>query len=382
MYIYVLILALAMTSALFLPKKYAKSTVYLAFWMFALALFVGVSDMLGGYDRYIYGELFDEVADIRREGRSVLTAFIFQLYPTELGYGYLNVLLSYFTANRYIFILILTLIIYVLYYINIRRYGSDYRIALLLFFGLLFFFTFTYLRQMIGVGIAGLSLKYVYERKLWKFIVLVLLATSFHNSAVILLPVYFIPVRKYNINSVLVIMFVCLLVGVSGVSSTLFEAYSSTSGLEERAAGYVEDTSGFRVAYLLEAVFFLWLILGNYENLGHDKKQIMLLNNALIFCGILLLFIRSENGGRLGWFFIIALISTLTTIFSQPFSKEILNRIIMYFVVLFLYFRIVIAWGVLLSPYKTFFTDGVREGDFIYERYEYDTNYAKDKFYK
>ncbi|OFQ10405.1 capsular biosynthesis protein [Prevotella sp. HMSC073D09] len=382
MYIYILILALAMSGVLFLPQKSAKSTIYLACWMIGLALFVGFSDMLGGYDRYIYGELFDEVADIRQEGRDVFTAYIFQQYPTELGYVYLNMLLSYFTSNRYVFILVVTLIIYALYYINIKRYASDYRIALLLFFGLLFFFTFTYLRQMIGVGIAGLSLKYVYERKLWKFVVLVLLATSFHNSAVILLPVYFIPVRKYSISSVLVIMFVCLLVGVSGASSTLFEAYSSTSGLEERAAGYVEDTSGFRVAYLLEAVFFLWLILGNYEKLGQDKKQIILLNNALIFCGILLLFIRSENGGRLGWFFIITLISTLTTIFSQSFSKEILNRIIVYFVVLFLYFRIVIAWGVLLSPYKTFFTDGVREGDFIYERYEYDTNYAKDKFYK
>ena len=382
MYIYVLILALAMASALFLPQKYAKTTIYLVCWMMGLALFVGFSDMLGGYDRYIYGELFDEVADIRQEGRDVFTAYIFQQYPTELGYVYLNVLLSYFTSNRYVFILVVTLIIYGLYYINIKRYASDYRIALLLFFGLLFFFTFTYLRQMIGVGIASLSLKYVYERKLWKFVVLVLLATSFHNSAVILLPVYFIPVRKYSISSVLVIMLVCLLVGMSGASSTLFEAYSSTSGLEERTMRYVEDTSGFRVAYLLEAVFFLWLILGNYENLGQDKKQITLLNNALIFWGILFLFIRSENGGRLGWFFIIALVSTLTTIFSQSFSKEILNRIIVYFVVLFLYFRIVIAWGVLLTPYKTFFTDGVREGDFIYERYEYDTNYAKDKFYK
>ena len=382
MYIYVLILALAMAGALFLPRESSKSTIYLACWMMGLALFVGVSDMLGGYDRYIYGELFDEVADLRREGRSVLTAYIFQQYPTELGYVYFNVLLSYFTANRYIFIFIVTLIIYVLYYINIKRYASDYRIALLLFFGLLFFFTFTYLRQMIGVGIAGLSLKYVYERKLWKFVIVVLIAASFHNSALILLPVYFIPIKKYGIGAIMLLMMLCLLIGASGVSSTLFEAYSSTSGLEERAAGYVEDTSGFRVAYLLEAVFFLWLILGNYENLGHDKKQIMLLNNALILCGILLLFIRSENGGRLGWFFIIALISTLTTIFSQPFSKEILNRIIMYFVVLFLYFRIVTAWGVLLSPYKTFFTGGVREGDFIYERYEYDTNYAKDKFYK
>lgn len=381
MYIYILILALAMAGALFLPQKSATSKVYLACWMIALALFVGCSDMLGGYDRYIYGELFDEVADLRREGRSVLTAYIFQQYPTELGYVYFNVLLSYFTANRYIFIFIVTLIIYVLYYVNIRRYSADYRVAILLFFGLLFFFTFTYLRQMIGVGIAALSLKYVYERKWWKFVALVLLATSFHNSAIILLPVYFIPIKKYSAGTIVVIMLTCLLIGASGASSSLFEAYSSTSGMELRTAQYIEDTSGFRVAYLLEAVFFLWLILGNYGKVGGDKQQIVLLNIALAFCGILLLFIRSENGGRLGWYFIMALIATLTSVFSQT-RKDIINNLLVYAVVLFLYIRIVFAWGVLLSPYKTFFTDGVREGDFIYERYEYDTNYAKDKFYK
>lgn len=381
MYIYVLILALAMTGALFLPKKYAKSTIYLAFWMLALALFVGFSDMLGGYDRYIYGELFDEVADIRREGRSVLTAFIFELYPTELGYGYLNVLLSYITANRYIFIFILTLIIYVLYYINIKRYASDYRIALLLFFGLLFFFTFTYLRQMIGVGIAGLSLKYVYERKLWKFIACVLIATLFHNSAIILIPIYIIPIQKLSVGSVVVVMIICLLIGVSGVSSSLFEAYSSTSGLEERTTKYIEDTSGFRIAYLLEAIFFLWLILSNYGKVGTDKRQIVLLNVALTFCAILLLFIRSENGGRLGWFFIMGLIATLTTILIQQ-QRDIFNKILVYTIIFFLYFRIVTLWGVFLYPYKTFFTNGVREGDRIYEKYEYDANYAKDKFYR
>jgi putative capsular polysaccharide biosynthesis protein len=381
MYIYVLILALAMTGALFLPKKYAKSTIYLAFWMLALALFVGVSDMLGGYDRYIYGELFDEVADIRREGRSVLTAFIFELYPTELGYGYLNVLLSYFTANRYIFIFILTLIIYVLYYINIKRYASDYRIALLLFFALLFFFTFTYLRQMIGVGIAGLSLKYVYERKLWKFVACVLLAALFHNSAIILLSIYIIPSRKFNVGSVVALMTVCLLIGVSGLSSSLFEAYSSTSGLEERTTKYIEDTSGFRIAYLLEAVFFLWLILSNYGKVGTDKRQIVLLNVALAFCAILLLFIRSENGGRLGWFFIMGLIATLTTVLIQQ-RKDRFNKTLIYAVIIFLYFRIVTLWGIFLYPYKTFFTNGVREGDRIYEKFEYDANYTKDKFYR
>lgn len=381
MYIYILILALAMAGALFLPQKTAKNTAYLACWMIGLALFVGISDMLGGYDRYIYGELFDDLADIRQEGRNILTAYIFQQYPTELGYAYLNILISYFTANRYIFIFVVTLLIYLLYYINIKRYSSDYRIALLLFFGLLFFFTFTYLRQMIGVGIAGLSFKFIYERKLWKFVIVVLIAASFHNSALILLPVYFIPIKKYSIGAIMVLMILCLLVGVSGVSSSLFEAYSSTSGLEERTTQYIEDTSGFRVAYFLEAVFFLWLILGNYGSIGKDKQQIALLNVALTFCAILLLFIRSENGGRLGWYFVLALIGTLTVVLSTSL-KNVLNKLIVYAVVVFLYVRIVLGWGVLLTPYKTFFTNGIREGDFIYDRYEYNPDYADDKFHR
>ena len=33
-----------------------------------LALLVGSADMLGGYDRYIYGELFDDTADMVSEG--------------------------------------------------------------------------------------------------------------------------------------------------------------------------------------------------------------------------------------------------------------------------------------------------------------------------
>ena len=47
-----------------------------------------------------------------------------------------------------------------------------------------------------------------------------------------------------------------------------------------------------------------------------------------------------------------------------------------------LYFRILLSWGLLLSPYKTFLTNGVREDDFIWEENEYDHRYDEDKLYK
>ena len=104
---------------------------------------------------------------------------------------------------------------------------------------------------------------------------------------------------------------------------------------------------------------------------------------AIIFCGVLLVFIQSENGGRLSWCFFIGLIATLTSLATRI---KYANSISMVLIVVsfFLYMRIFIAWQTYLNlyPYKTFFTDGYRDGDYTWELYEYDHNYDEDKFYR
>ena len=47
-------------------------------------------------------------------------------------------------------------------------------------------------------------------------------------------------------------------------------------------------------------VFFLYVILTHYHNVSNKAKDIVMLNLALVFCAILLVFVKSENGGRLG----------------------------------------------------------------------------------
>jgi len=255
-YVYIFILVLALACAFLLKQGSTKSTAYLACWLAALALFVGFSDMLGGYDRYIYAELFDEVADVQRTGGDVKTAYIFELYPSEFGFSWLNVAVSYITANRYIFILILTIVIYALLFISFKRYVDNYPFALVLFMGLIFFFTFTYLRQLIGVGVGWLSIEYVYKKKFWKFLVVVLLATLIHNSAIILFPVYFFPVKQYPKRTVILLMVFCFIIGITGIPSSIFEIYGSVSEMEGRGQSYAENEVGFKVEYILEAFFF------------------------------------------------------------------------------------------------------------------------------
>ena len=346
-----------------------------------LSVFVGVSDMLGGYDRYIYGELFDEVAYITHIGSSYNDATILKLYSSEFGYAGFNILISSISGNRYVFILLTTLVIYTLYYYSLKKYCINFFFAVALFLGLMFFFTFTYLRQMIGVGIVWLGVQYIYKRNPYKFIGCVLLAATFHNSAIIVLPLYFVPLKRFNTKHIMVFMFFCLLLGLSAVPSALFSIYGDVADMQLRSISYADQEVGFRYEYIIEAFIFLYIVIKNYDRIPYTEKDSVLLNVMLGFCAILLLFVQSLNGGRLGWYYLIGVIATLSTICNDMHVSRS-TKILVLAICFGLFARIVMQWGYLLSPYKTFFTNGVRDYDPVYDRFEYDSRYAVDKFYK
>lgn len=353
---------------------------FLFLFLLGLSLFVGFSDMFGGYDRYIYGEIFDNLADVTTIKGDYSDSLYYYSYSSEVGYTFLNVLISFFTENRYIFILIITLIIYICLFISLRKYTENYPLAVVLFMGLWFFFTFTYLRQVLAATVIWLSIQYVIERKFWKFLVVFLIGFSIHNSAIIFFPLYFIPLKKFSPKLIVGVMLFLLLLGLSSLPNSLFEVYE-TSSIVDRHAEY--NASGdLRIAYILEAFFFLYLILKSYKYIPTDKSHVVLLNMALIFCGILLLFVRSENGGRLSWYYMIGIISTITLIGSHRYNIKTMGTFLILGISLFLYLRIYTGWQAynLLSPYKTFLTDGYRENDIIRKTYEYNNNYDDDKF--
>ncbi|MBW4711860.1 EpsG family protein [Prevotella histicola] len=380
MWLYLLIFFIPVFSFLSTSPGRNQHSSFLFLFLLGLSLFVGFSDMFGGYDRYIYGEIFDNIADITTIKGDYSDSLLYNFYSSEIGYTLLNVLISFFTENRYIFILIVTLIIYTLLFVSIKKYTVNYPLATILFLGLWFFFTFTYLRQVLGATIVWLGIRYVIERKFWKFMVVVLIGFSMHNSAIIFFPLYFIPQRKFSPKLIVGIMLSLLVLGLSSIPNSFFEVYESSS-IVERHAEY-NASGGLRVAYILEAFFFLYLILKNYKNIPNDKQHVVLLNMALVFCGILLLFVRSENGGRLSWYYMIGIISTLTFIYNYRYNIQTLGSFLIIGVCLFLYLRIYTNWQAynLLSPYKTFLTDGYRDNDIIRKTYEYNYNYDEDKF--
>lgn len=380
MWVYILLFLLPLIW--YLSGKNSASSSTLAVFMFGFALFVGMSDMFGGYDRYIYGEVFDSIADTTTMGGDYGRAFAI-FFPSEQGYVLLNIVLSWFTANRYVFILLITLITYTSLYQSLRRYCDNYPYAVMLFLGLCFFFSFTYLRQVLGATVAWLSIRYILKRQLLKFLIVWFIAYKIHKSALLFLPLYFIPIKKYSPMTILCVMFVLLILGISPLPNALFMAYGDVNSMVEKNAQYNASAS-FRVEYFLEAAFFLYIIIRNYALIPNRRVNVLMLNMALVFCGMLLFFIRSENGGRLSWYYMIGIISTLTYLCTQSERKPLLAPM-MIVVSLLLYMRIYMAWQMPLGylyPYKTFLSNGVRENDELWEKFEYDHMYDVNKLYR
>lgn len=379
MWVYLLIFAIPLLAYTSEKGRYKNSERFLKYYMFGLALFVGLSDMLGGYDRYIYGDIFDSVANDLYAGVSMSNSYAFSYF--EPGYMIFNWLIAHITGNRYIFILLITLIMYTNFYIAFKRHVTNYPLAFIVFLGLMFFFSFTYLRQILGCSFAMLSIKYLLERQRGKFFAIVLLVFLMHKSGIVFAIMYFIPLKKFDRSIVLAVFALCLLIGISGFAGSLYEAYIEASDMNAQADYARQDNA--RIAYILEVAVFSFIILGNYRYIGNKKEEIVFLNMALVFCCILLAFIRSENGGRMTWYFTIGLIVTLANMIKNvPVQKVRQLRSILIVLFFVLFTRIVVGWDILLSPYKSFLTSGHRDNDKVFLKYEYDSQYDEDKFHR
>lgn len=173
-------------------------------------------------------------------------------------------------------------------------------------------------------------------------------------------------------------MLAAFFLGLTGGPSAIFAAYGEVDSQRADVAG---NETGFRIAYLIEAVFFLYIILKRYDEIPLRRVNIVLTNMALTFCLILLFFIKNENGGRLSWYYMIGVISTITYLCTHTANNRKFANVIVV-VCFFLFNRILTNWGGMLYPYKTFFTDGFRKDDEIEIQYEYDHNYDRDKMYR
>lgn len=380
MFIYILELIAIFYLAQKGPYTRKSTKVFLGILMLFAALVCGLGDMLGGYDRYIYGEIFDATADDRALGINIFLTSAFNYAENEKGYAFYNYFLTYITSNRYIFILLTTLLMYVAVYRHILRYSRYPIIAFFIWFCIYYFFTFTYFRQILAFCVAWFAIPYAIQRRPIPFFAIIALAATFHNSALLAGGIYFLSNYHFSKKQIITIMAWALILGLTPVSSFLFNTLGGAVN-EEKTEISSSGTGSARIAYIIEAFFFLYIILKRYKRIGKDRLSLCMLNIALGFIFVLCFFVRFSDGGRMSWYYLIGVVCTIAEIIFKERKRSHIKTMTLAVMVV-LYLRVLNGWGIQLSPYKTFLTNGVRSGDVIEEKYEYDYKYAKDKLYR
>lgn len=382
MWLYLIIFAIPLIVYLH-GKAENRDTGFLSLYFLLLALFVGLSDMFGGYDRYIYGEVFDGIADGITNQDSGLV--VYHMNHFEIGYSTLSYLIASITENRYIYIFIVTILIYLFIFMSFKENMMNYPLACILFLGLVFYFTFTYLRQVLAFSVAWYGIKFLIERKTWKFFLVAAVVALLHKAGILFAILYFIPIKKWDPRSVLIFLCICAAIGFAGFTGSLYDAYLEVTDTIEKTP--YNTQGGSRIAYLFEVAFFAFIILHYYRKIEPTRKNLIFLNMSWMFCGMLLLFIKSSDGGRIAWFFVLGIIYTVTLIATVgDVHKKIKNGIgtVLIVTMLFLFIRVYISWQHYnnLYPYKTFLTNGHRAPDYSWSNYEYDHGYDENKFYR
>ncbi|HEY2420684.1 MAG TPA: EpsG family protein [Neobacillus sp.] len=253
----------------------------------------------------------------------------------DIGFGIIQMLIKNYSSDPQVMIFITALLTNVLIITVFSKYSRMFEISTYVYITSGFFLTsMNGIRQCLAAAIVFAATKFLFEGSWKKYTLVVLIASTIHQSALILIPIYFIIRRKAWTKMTFALLFlaVFIVIGFNYFSEVLFAALEST-----QYGGYKDFSEGganiIRVAVEGAPLFIAFL--------GREKlKEIMpnsdyIVNLSII--NLLFMIISTQNWifARFAIYFSLyqfILISWIVMLFKEN------NRRLIYFSILIFYF--------------------------------------------
>lgn len=206
-------------------------------------------------------------------------------YYFEPGYFYFNQILNKIGFSYQLTFFFLAAFTW---YIVFKSLHKKY-LAYLLFFIFcteFFFWSMNGVRQFIAIVIFGFSIRFIIEKKIYKYILSLFFASLFHSSAILLLPAYFLRNKFFYNRYIFIILFIIsFLFGTNPFTAQLIEQLLSNIILLlqlERGAEYLiqsggltritEESISIGIGYYLFILTNFVVILLSRNIIDHNKK--------------------------------------------------------------------------------------------------------------
>jgi len=315
-----------------LEMKVKKLNLYIS--SFFLILLAGLRYKTGA-DIHVYRKFFDLIS------RGV------SWVPLEKGYIILNSLFIKLGLSFELLIFFISFLTICLVMFFIKREACYWSLSIFIFYSQYFLRgAMGNIRQMLAMSILLYSYKYVSERKIIKFLLIIFLAGSLHRSAFVFIPFYFLLNKKYTKKQMIVLVFLSIIISRTNIILYLFNLllklekigfdlkilYKITHYFFER-----RGNSSLLVLGAFERLFFISLFIFLKDKIYKQGIYYRIYFNSY-FYSILIFFLFSIDlhiASR------VARIFQITEILLIPLLVKLINpkelRVIIYILVLFLY---------------------------------------------
>ena len=267
----------------------------------------------------------------------------------EVGFKILEYTILYFTKNYFWLFFIFSCIVILPYLYILKKYSLNYSISIFTFicFGYYTFF-FNGLRQGVAMAIASLALIFLLNKKIVKYLIIIVIASLFHKSALILIPFYFLV--HLNVCFLYKAFFVFL--GSLILSPLVIKILASTN---ERYTSYAlesKNSGGYLtlIFYFLIGFFAYFIIFIKNKNNILFGQIFQLYSLGLIFIIPVAMLGASASGPqRLLFYF-----SWLSCLIIPYFFVEVKSKSLLFFYGIFciIYFYLITTRFSLLVPYS------------------------------
>jgi hypothetical protein len=253
----------------------------------------------------------------------------------EIGYQLLDRFILQF-ADNYFWLLFLTAFFIVFSYLRlIKKYSTNYVFSVTLFVTLgLYIFLFNGLRQALAMAIMTYSVKYLIEKKLIAYFLICLVASMFHMSALIMLPIYFI--INFRLNTFYKITLLALIVSIFSFDVVQYVAQNNQRYETYADGGEIRGLYTMLFYLFIAAFIFLAKIKYKISDELFVKFSDLYFSGVVILIAVSLLGANPSGPQRIIAFFAWPLLILLPIVFHR-INNKLVSFVFLSFCILYYY---------------------------------------------
>jgi transmembrane protein EpsG len=284
----------------------------------------------------------------------------------EIGFTLLNSALKLFTNNVQVLFLLIAFVTNIMLFISLKNYSSHIFVSLMIYFSTLYFITdMDVIRQCIALNIFFYSLKYIIDKSIYKYFLVIFIASLFHQTALLLLPMYFFLNKQFKISTLLILVGIVYIIFIFKIPWLRLTVgylidFISSGAFSIKLTSYLNNSSRiFGIGFIANLVVLVFALLKR-KQLKTNTMFNLLLNmyvfNLIVYYSTWELSILSS---RFRFYFLIGNI-VLLTYFLDVYKEKLKKYVVFVFIIFYCLFYGRIYFfefpeAISYNPYQNYF---------------------------